>query len=51
MLLMASAMDISMSYQEAAELALLVAPTKGGRIQEEDIYGFMVNQSRTIGES
>ncbi len=50
LLLMASAMDIRMSYQEAAELTLLVAPTKGGRVQEEDIYSFMVNQSRTIGE-
>ena len=50
LLLMEGSMDVSMAYQEAAELALLVAPSKGGRIQEEDIYSFMVNHSRTIGE-
>ena len=48
-LLMAS-LDVCMSYQEASELALLVAPTKSGRIQEEDISLFMMNHSRTIGE-
>jgi Ca2+-binding EF-hand superfamily protein len=42
--------EINISFSESCELAMLVAPSQQGRIQNGDLAAFMTNHSRTIGE-
>jgi Ca2+-binding EF-hand superfamily protein len=39
-----------LSFQEASELALVIAPHRNARIQEADLEGFMKGSCRSLGE-